>query len=57
MTSYEQARAIIGQNSKSLATIVEALSQENRLNRLERSTKLNVEAKLFFQKVISSRKQ
>jgi hypothetical protein len=53
MTSYEQARGIIGTHSKPLAMVVEALGQENRLSRLEKSAKLNVDAKLFFQKVRS----
>jgi hypothetical protein len=51
MTSYEQARAIIGSSSKPLAIIVEALAQESHLSRLERSDKLIMDAKIFFQKV------
>lgn len=51
MTNYEQAHAIVVGTSKPLATIIDALGQENRLNRLERASKLSAETKLFFQKV------
>lgn len=42
---------IVSSSSKPLATIVEALAQENHLSRLERTSKLIMEAKMFFQKV------
>jgi hypothetical protein len=51
MTTYEQAKAVVGISSKPLSMIIEALGQENRLNRIERASKLSTESKLFFQKV------